>query len=60
MSAAATHYGATGWTVLDKAGDRRYGDFDFWAVRVVNGQPAWTRVGRYESRTERLLLQEPD
>lgn len=23
MSAAATHYGATGWTVLDEAGDRR-------------------------------------
>ena len=59
MSAAATHYGATGWTVLDEAGDRRYGDFDFWAVRVVSGQPAWTRAGRYESRTERLLLQDP-
>jgi branched-chain amino acid transport system substrate-binding protein len=59
MSAAATHYGATGWTVLDEAGDRRYGDFDFWAVRVVNGQPAWTRVGRYESRTDGLLLRDP-
>jgi branched-chain amino acid transport system substrate-binding protein len=59
MSAAATHYGATGWTVLDEAGDRRYGDFDFWAVQVVSGQPAWTRAGRYESRTERLLLQDP-
>jgi len=60
VSAAATHYGATGWTVLDEAGDRRYGDFDFWAVRVMDGQPAWTRVGRYESRTERLLLRDPD
>lgn len=59
MSAAATHYGATGWTVLDEAGDRRYGDFDFWAVQVVSGQPAWTRAGRYESRTERLFLQDP-
>lgn len=59
ISAAATHYGATGWTVLNEAGDRRYGDFDFWAVRMVNGQPDWTRVGRFESRTARLLLQDP-
>jgi branched-chain amino acid transport system substrate-binding protein len=59
MTAAATHYGATGWTVLNDAGDRRYGDFDFWAVGMVDGQPTWTRVGRYESRTGRLLRHEP-
>jgi branched-chain amino acid transport system substrate-binding protein len=53
-TAAATHYGATGWTVLDEAGDRRYGDFDFWAIRMQDGVPRWTRVAVYESRTGRL------
>lgn len=54
ITAAATHYGATGWTVLNEAGDRRYGDFDFWAIRMDDGPPRWTRVAVYEARTGRL------
>lgn len=54
-TAASSGYGATGWTVLDEAGDRKYGDFDFWAVRMQDGAPHWTRVARYESRTKRLV-----
>jgi branched-chain amino acid transport system substrate-binding protein len=54
-TAASTQFGATGWTVLNAAGDRKYGDFDFWAVREVNGQPAWTRVAKYETRTGRVV-----
>jgi branched-chain amino acid transport system substrate-binding protein len=53
-TAAASGYGATGWTVLNDAGDRRYGDFDFWAVVKTDGQPRWERVARYESRTGRV------
>ncbi|HEX6315809.1 MAG TPA: ABC transporter substrate-binding protein, partial [Gemmatimonadaceae bacterium] len=53
-TAAASGYGATGWTVLNDAGDRRYGDFDFWVVKMEQGQPRWTRMARYESRTRRL------
>ncbi len=53
-TAAATHYGATGWAVLDEAGDRRYGDFDFWAIRMRDGAPRWIRVAVYEGRTGRL------
>lgn len=53
-TAAATHYGATGWTVLNEAGDRRYGDFDFWAIRMQDGVPRWIRVAVYEARTGRL------
>jgi branched-chain amino acid transport system substrate-binding protein len=53
-TAAATHYGATGWAVLNEAGDRRYGDFDFWAIQMEDGVPRWTRVGVYEGRTGRL------
>lgn len=54
-TAAATGYGATGWTVLNEAGDRRYGDFDFWAIRSEGGVPRWTRVARYETRTGRIV-----
>ena len=54
-TAASTHFGATGWTVLNAAGDRKYGDFDFWAVREVAGVPAWTRVAQYETRTQRVV-----
>lgn len=54
-TAASTHFGATGWLVLNAAGDRKYGDFDFWAVRDVDGAPGWTRVAQYETRTTRIV-----
>ena len=44
--AAGTHYGATGWTVLNAAGDRREGIFDFWAIRART----WTHVATYDTR----------
>ena len=41
----AGHYlGVTGSTELDAAGDRLNGDFDFWAVRLRNGDYTWVRV----------------
>jgi len=44
----ADHYRAiTGSTTLDAAGDRLNGDFDFWAVRLRNGNYTWVRVGTY-------------
>jgi branched-chain amino acid transport system substrate-binding protein len=54
-TAAATGFGATGWMVLNEAGDRKYGDFDFWAVQQVDGQAAWARVARYETRTGTIV-----
>ena len=54
-TAARSGYGATGWTVLNEAGDRRYGDFAFWAIRRVGGVPRWTRVAYFETRTGRLV-----
>ena len=54
-TAASTQFGATGWTVLNPAGDRKYGDFDFWAVRPGDGGPEWIRVARYETRTGRVV-----
>jgi len=46
---AEFYFGATGWTALNEAGDRRYGDFDFWAIREVNGVLAWKKVVKYQS-----------
>ena len=54
-TAAATNIGATGWTVLNAAGDRKYGDFDFWAMRDVNGALRWTRIALYQTRTQKLV-----
>ena len=54
-AAASNHFGATGWTVLNAAGDRKYGDFDYWAVREVDGAPTWVPVGHYETQTGRLV-----
>jgi branched-chain amino acid transport system substrate-binding protein len=46
----ADHYRAiTGSTTLDAAGDRLNGDFDFWAVRLRNGNYTWVRVGTYNN-----------
>jgi branched-chain amino acid transport system substrate-binding protein len=39
--------GVTGSTALDAGGDRRSSDFDFWAVRSVNGSTVWVRTGTY-------------
>jgi len=52
--AANAYFGATGWTALNEAGDRRYGVFDFWAVRTTNGVTAWKRVAQYDPASHRL------
>jgi branched-chain amino acid transport system substrate-binding protein len=53
-TAASTHYGATGWTALNAAGDRRYANFDFFAVRPAGATHAWTHVGGYDTRAGTL------
>ena len=45
--AANSYFGATGWTALNDAGDRKIGNYDYWAVRRNNGSFRWVRVGRY-------------
>ncbi len=41
--------GATGKTNLNAAGDRAFGNFDFWAICAENGTFAWKRVAVYQS-----------
>ncbi len=52
--AANSYFGATGWTALNDAGDRRYGVFDFWAIRTLSGARGWTRVAQYDPASHRL------
>jgi branched-chain amino acid transport system substrate-binding protein len=52
---AGSYYGATGWTVLNDAGDRKYADFDFWAVRSQNGAYVWTPVAQFQSASGSLV-----
>lgn len=47
VDAANAYSGITGSTALDAAGDRLSADFDFWAVRQVNGTFSWVRIGTY-------------
>jgi branched-chain amino acid transport system substrate-binding protein len=41
-------YGATGWGQLNDNGDRADGDFEFWALRMINGAPKWTSVATWQ------------
>jgi branched-chain amino acid transport system substrate-binding protein len=51
LRTAASYAGITGNTSLNQAGDRRYGDYDFWAIRTTGedqGGYMWQQVGRFE------------
>ena len=50
LTASSSHFGATGWTVLDPAGDRKHADFDFWALRKNGAATQWTRVAQYDTK----------
>ena len=45
---AESYYGATGWLGLNEAGDRKFGNYDFWSVREDKGAFQWERVARYQ------------
>jgi branched-chain amino acid transport system substrate-binding protein len=47
---ADSYNGITGNTTLNEFGDRKNGDYDFWAVRnsgSTHDSFIWTRVGKY-------------
>jgi len=56
---AASFFGTTGWTILNAAGDRQFGNFDFWAIREVGNSPQWTPVARYNTATKEIVQVEP-
>jgi branched-chain amino acid transport system substrate-binding protein len=46
---AAEYHGLTGVTVLNAAGDRASGNYDFWSVCSDSGQFVWVRTVTYTS-----------
>jgi len=45
---ASTYKGITGNTTLNNVGDRRFGDYDLWAIRATNNDNfAWRPIGKY-------------
>ncbi len=44
---AYNYFGATGWIVLNKAGDRAFADYNIYAVVKEGGKYAWKLAGVY-------------
>jgi branched-chain amino acid transport system substrate-binding protein len=47
MRTADRYFGATGWTALNDAGDRRTGNYDFYGLQVSGETFEWVRVAQY-------------
>lgn len=45
---ANIYFGATGPTLLNEAGDRALGSFDYWGLSLDNGNYKWKLVGKSE------------
>ena len=54
VDAANNLYGASGWTALNAAGDRKFGNFDFFALSLSGTNSAWTLRAQYD--TQRHVL----
>jgi len=52
--AAENFFGATGRGRLNAKGDRAFGDYDVWALRMAEGTPQWTSVANCESGEVRI------
>jgi len=50
IGAANTHVGVTGRMKLNRAGDRAFGNFDFWSVCRKGTGYGWTRTFEYAAR----------
>jgi branched-chain amino acid transport system substrate-binding protein len=51
VDAANAFYGTSGWTALNAAGDRRFGDFDFFGLAQSGGATTWTLRAHYKTQT---------
>jgi len=55
---ASKYFGATGWTILNKNGDRRFGTFYFMAIRNVHGSRQWVSIATYNTGTNEVVRNE--
>ena len=54
VTAADAFYGASGWTKLNEAGDRKYGDFDFFSLAQSGANFSWVLSAQYNTQTGAL------
>ncbi len=54
VTAANGFFGASGWTKLNPAGDRQYGDFDFFALKQNGATFSWGLAAQYHTLTGAL------
>ena len=65
LQIANTYTGITGNTSLNEAGYRKYGDYDFWAVKANNGTNndnsvfQWKKVGVFKSDANTICCLTP-
>lgn len=53
---AANYYGLTGWTQLNSAGDRQFGNFDYWIVKKnEDGTYSWVQADSYDGMSGDIL-----
>ena len=50
VTAANSLYGASGWTALNPAGDRKFGDFAFFGLSESGDTSTWTRRAQYDTQ----------
>jgi branched-chain amino acid transport system substrate-binding protein len=49
-------FGATGWCMLNTAGDRKYGSFDYWIIkRNMDGKFGWSKLEVFDGVTGKIL-----
>lgn len=46
------YFGASGWIVLNDAGDRAFADYDLWRIASEDGKYEWVNVGTYVYTTK--------
>ena len=51
VTAADNFSGASGWTKLNPAGDRQFGEFDFFALSASGSTYAWGLAAQYNTQT---------
>ena len=51
VTAADAFYGASGWTKLNAAGDRKFGDFDFFSLTQSGANFSWVLSAQYNTQT---------
>ena len=55
VTAADGYYGASGWTKLNPAGDRKFGDFDFFSLSQSGSTFTWGLAAQYSTQTGILV-----